>query len=156
MEEEVASGLLPFTIDGIVRRVPELKWRANREWQELLQATFVELATVPGDTPSGIAAMADAERRLIMAYDVTHALGDLDDATEREIDAVYNRLVEVAFPQAASQVALMVAILQTAAASRQESSASSPLPPGTSAPTTLRPHSRSAKSVSTSARRKSA
>lgn len=156
-ESEVASGLLPFTIDGTVRHVPELKRRANRKWQELLQATFIKLATVPGDTPSGIAAMSDAEADLVMAYDATHALGDLDDATEREIDAVYNRLIEVSFPQATSQVALMVAIIRAAAESAPASSTSSPLPPGTTeTPTILTTRSPSAKSSSSTRRRRPA
>ena len=52
-------------------RVPELKWRANRDWQAKLQATFVELASIPVDTPDGQREMADAERELVLAYDAT-------------------------------------------------------------------------------------
>jgi hypothetical protein len=154
-EEEVTSGLLPFTINGEVRQVPELKWRANREWREQMQAVFTRLIDVPTDTPDGLAAMADAERELVLAYDVTHALGDLEDATERDIDTIYNRLVEVAFPLAASQAAVAMAMLQ-AAASARVSSTSSPSPSGTSAPTPLRRRSPSARSSSTTRRRASA
>lgn len=154
-EEEIAAGLLPFTIDGEVRLVPELKWRANRDWRAKMQAVFTRLVDTPTDTPEGLAAMADAERELVLAYDVTGALGDLEDATERDIDAIYNRLVEVAFPLASSQAAVMVAIVR-AAASAQASSASSPLPSGTSAPTPLRRRSPSARSRSSTPRRASA
>lgn len=155
-EEEVASGLLPFTIDGTERTVPELKWRANRKWQARIQATFAALVSVPSDTPEGVSAMADAERELVLAYDATHALGDLEDATEREIDAIYNRLVEVAFPQAESRTAVMLMLVRQAIASAQENSTSSPSPSGTSAPTPLRPRSPSARSGSSTRRRKSA
>jgi hypothetical protein len=154
-EEEVTSGLLPFTVDGTVRLVPELKWRANREWCAQMQRTFVRLMDVNADTPEGLAAMADAERELVLAYDVSGALGDLEDATEREVDAIYNRLLEVAFPLAESQTAVMVAIFR-AAASAQENSTSSPSPSGISAPTPLRRRSPSARSRSTTARRASA
>jgi hypothetical protein len=155
-ENEIVSGVLLLTVNGETRRVPELKWRANREWQDRLQATFVELASVPVDTPDGLRAMADAERELVMAYDATHALGDLDDATEREVDAIYNRLIEVSFPLAQSQAALMVGLIR-ATTSAVLNSTSSPSPTGTSAaPTTLRPRSRTARSGSSSPRRKSA
>ena len=138
-EGEVVRGLLPFTIGDEVRLVPELKWRANREWQDQLQATFVRLVDVPTDTPDGLRAMADAERELVLAYDSTGALGDLDDATEREIDAIYNRLMEVAYPLAASQTAVMVGIIRAAAASALASSTSGPSPTGRSTgPTTSR------------------
>ena len=155
-EEEVASGLLAFTIDGTERTVPELKWRANRAWQARIQSTFAALVSVPSDTPEGVSAMADAERELVLAYDATHALGDLEDATEREIDAIYNRLVEVAFPQAESRTAVMLMLVRQAIASARESSTSSPSPSGTSAPTPLRPRSPSARSGSSTRRRRSA
>ena len=154
-EEEVAAGLLPFTIDGTVRLVPELKWRASRKWRDEMQAVFARLLDVPADTPEGLAAMADAERELVLAYDSTGALGDLEDATERDIDTIYNRLVEVAFPLAESQTAVMVAVLR-AAVSARESSTSSPSPSGTSTPTPLRPRSRSARSSSTTRKRATA
>jgi len=154
-EEEVASGLLPFTINGTVHLVPELKWRPNREWRDQMQAVFRGLVHVEAETPEGMAAMADAERDLVKAYDVTGALGDLEDATEREIDAIYNRLIEVAYPLASSQTAVMVALVR-AAASEVVSSTSSPSPSGTSAPTPLKQRSPSARSASTTRGRKSA
>jgi len=156
-EEEVASGLLTFTVDGTPRHVPELKRTANREWKARMQATFATLIGVPSDTVDGQQAMADAECELILAYDATHALGDLEDATEREIDTIYNRLVEVAFPLAQSQTALMVGIIRAAAESAQASSTSGPSPTGTTAaPTILTDHLPSAKSSSSTRRRKSA
>jgi hypothetical protein len=156
-EEEVVAGFLPFTVDGQVRLVPELKWRANREWQARLQETFLRLAIVPADTPAGLAEMADAERELVLAYDATGALGDLEDATEREIDTIYNRLMEVAFPLAESQTAAMLMLVRSAAESALANSTSGPSLTGTSAvPTTLRPRSRSARSSSSTARRRSA
>jgi hypothetical protein len=155
-EGEVIAGLLPFTIDGDVRLVPELKWRANREWQARLAATFVSLASLPADTPDGLAAMADAERELVLAYDETGALGDLEDATEREIDAIYNRLMAVSFPLAESQMTVVVGILRAAAESASASSTNGPSPSGaTAAPTILKPRSPSARSSSSSRRRRS-
>jgi hypothetical protein len=156
-EQEVITGLLPFTIAGETRVVPELKWRANRDWKAKLQETFLALAGVDSGTPDGLQAMADAERELVLAYDQTHVLGDLEDATEREIDAIYNRLTEVAFPLAASQTALMLAIIRAAAASASESSTSGPSPTGASAaPTILSDHLPSARRSSSSRRRRTA
>lgn len=156
-EEEVVSGVLLLTVNGEVRRVPELKWRANREWQDRLQSTLVGLAALPSDTPDGLRAMGDAERDLVMAYDTTGALGDLDNATEREVDAIYNRLLEVSFPLAQSQAALMVGLVRAVTSSVLASSTSGPSPIGdTAAPTTLRPVSRTGRSTSSTRRRKSA
>ena len=155
-EEEVAAGLLPFTIDGTTHYVPELKWRANRAWQTHMQETFKALVDVPSDTPDGQAAMADAERDLVLAYDTTGALGDLDDATERDIDTIYNKLIEVSYPLAQSQMSLAMMLVRAAVESAQASSTSSPSPTGTSAPTPLKKRSPSGKSPSTTARRRSA
>ena len=155
-EEEIVAGLLPFTINGETHKVPELKWRANREWQARLQATFATLVSIPAETPAGQQVMADAERELVMAYDATHVLGDLEDATEREIDTIYNRLIEVAFPLAQSQTALMVGIIRAAAESVRASSMNGPSPTGTSgAPMISKPRSPTARSSSSSTRRKS-
>lgn len=156
-EEEVVAGLLPFTINGEKHNVPELKWRANREWQARMQTAFAALMGVPSDTPDGQRQMGDVERELVLAYDVTGALGDLEDATEREVDTIYNGLVAVSFPLAQSQTAMMLALVRAAAVSVQESSTSGPSPTGTTAaPTILRDHSPSAKSPSSTRRRKSA
>ncbi len=156
-EGEVASGLLPFTINGVTHLVPELKRTANREWKARLQAKFATLIGIPSDTVVGQQAMADAEAELILAYDATHALGDLEDATEREIDTIYNRLVEVAFPLAQSQTALMVGIVRAAAESALASSTSGASPTGTTeAPTILTPRSPSGRSSSSTRRRKNA
>jgi len=156
-EEEVVHGLLRFTVGDEVRVVPELKWRANRDWQDLLQATFGKLASTPSDTPAGLRAMGDAERSLVLAYDKTGALGDLDDATEREIDTIYNRLIEVSFPLAESQTAIMLTLVRLAAESASASSTNGPSPTGRSgAPTTLRPRSHSDRSPSSTRKRRSA
>lgn len=156
-EAEIVLGSLPFTIDGNTHHVPELKWRANRAWQTKLQDTFTALATVQADTPEGNQAMVDAQRELVLAYDATGALGDLEDATDREIIAIYDRLMEVSFPQASSQTALLLTIIRRAVESALASSTSSPSPTGTSeAPTILKDHLPSAKSRSSSARRRTA
>lgn len=156
-EAEVVRGLLTFEVGGTTRLVPEFKWRANRDWQDRLEAKFAELATVPADTPDGLRVMADAQRELIHAYDVTGALGDLEDATEREIDAIYERLLEVAYPLSDGAQAIMVAIARKVVLSALPSSTNGPSPTGTTAaPTTLKPRSRTARSSSSSARRKSA
>ena len=154
-EEEVAAGVLLLTVDGTPRRVPELKWRANREWQARMQETFARLVNIPADSPEGQNAMADAERELVLAYDASGALGDLEDATEREVDAIYTRLLEVSFPLASSPTGLAMMLVRAAALGR-ESSTSSGSPSGTSAPTPLKRRSPSARSASTSARRRSA
>jgi hypothetical protein len=100
--------------------------------------------------------MSDATRALVMAYDATHALGDLEDATEREIDAIYSRMIEVAFPQAASRTALMLSLVRRAIESAQANSTSSDSPPGALPPTLSSPVSPSGKSGSSTGRRKSA
>lgn len=152
-EEEVVAGLLSFTIGGEVRRVPELKWRANRDWQALLEDTFASLADVPSDTPAGLRQMADAERRLVLAYDTTGALGDLEDATEREIDDIYDRLMEVSFPLARSRTALMAGMVRAVVRSALENSMSGPSPTGTSeVPTTSKRPSRNGRSGSSTPR----
>jgi hypothetical protein len=111
------------------------------------------LATVAADTVEGQQAMADAERDLVMSYDVTGALGDLEDATERDIDTVYNRLLEVSYPLAASRTALMVKIISGVATSVLESSTSGPLPIGaTAVPTTSKGRSPSGRSASSTRR----
>lgn len=156
-EAEIVLGRLDFDIGGTIYHVPELKWRANREWQARMQAVFASLVGVPADTPDGFAAMADAERELVMAYDVTHALGDLEGATEREIDAIYNRLVGVSFPLAASPMAVGMAILRAVAESASANSTNGPSPTGTTAaPTILRPRSPSGRSASSTRRRRNA
>lgn len=156
-EAEVVRGLLPFKIGDETRLVPELKWRANRDWRARMGEVFASLIGVPSDTPDGQAAMGDAERELVMAYDVTHALGDLEEATEREIDAIYNRLVGVAFPLAQSRTALYLAIIRAAGESAQVNSTNGPSPIGTTAaPTISRPRSPSGRSSSSTRRRRNA
>jgi hypothetical protein len=170
-EEQVVRGLLPFDINGQARQVPELKWRANREWKATMQAVFARLISVPADTPDGQQAMLDAERELVMAYDATYlslpeprpappphpALGDLEDATETEIDAIYNGLVKVAFPLAASPIAVGLMLIRAAVQSAQANSTSGPLPTGTSAgPTISRDHLPSARSTSSTRKHKRA
>ena len=156
-EVEVVRGLLPVEVGGETRLLPELKWRANRGWQDRLEAKFVEMAAVPADTPDGLRAMADAERELVLAYDTTGVLGDLEDASEREIDAIYERLLEVAYPLADSARAIMLAVARRAVLSVLPSSTSGPSPTGdTEAPTTSKPRSRSGRSASSTPRLKSA
>lgn len=156
-EEEVIAGLLPFRVGGVTHLVPELKWRANREWQDRLRSTFLALASVPAETPEGQQTMADAERELVLAYDQTHVLGDLEDATEREIDAIYNRLMEVSFPLAQSQAALMVGIIRAAGVSALANSTNGPSSTGTSeAPMILKDHLPSVRSRSSSRRPRNA
>lgn len=164
-EEEIVGGLLTFHVNGEARVVPELKWRADRAWQKLYLDTSVRLADVPALTPEGQQAIEDAERELVLAYDHTHALGDLEDATLREIDLIYNRLVEVSFPLGSSQMTMMLAIIQAAienarekgTESAAESSTSGPSPTGDSAaPTILKGHLRTAKSSSSTRKRRSA
>jgi hypothetical protein len=156
-EGEVASGLLPFTVAGTPRYVPELKRTANRAWKARFPEVFASLIGVPSDTPDGLNAMLDAELALVLAYDETGALGDLEDATEREVDAIYNRLVTVANPLAASPMAVGMAILRAVAESALASSTNGASPTGaTAAPRTLTDHLPSAKSSSSTRRRKSA
>lgn len=142
-EAEIVLGLLAFTVGGQPRTVPELKWRANREWQTLHEAGFATLAAIDADTPEGIRLMLDTERGYVMAYDATHVLGDLDDATEREIDLIYDKLIAVSYPKAKSQTALMMTIAQAAARAVAESVrasfTSSPSPSGTTAALTILP-----------------
>ena len=154
-EEEVASGVLRLSVGGAVRLVPELKRGPNRAWQGRMRNVFASLAGVPSDTPAGLAAMFDAELELVLAYDATGALGDLEDATERGVDAIYNRLVEVSFPLASSPMAVGMAMLREAAASLLASSPSSPSPSGTSRPTPSTRPSPSGRSSSSTPRRRS-
>jgi hypothetical protein len=158
-EEAVVSRLLPFDINGQTRTVTELVWRANREWKALMQATFARLvSTGPNtDTPDGQQTMLDAERDLVLAYDAAHTLGDLEDATEREIDAIYNGLVTVAFPLAASPTAVGMMLIRAAVVSAQASSTSGLSPSGASTvPRILKDHLPSARSGSSTRKRKSA
>ena len=160
-EEEVVIGLLPFRANGREVIVPELKWRADREWQAAYLAMNVELAAIPVMTPEGQQAVEDAERKLVLAYDATHALGDLEDMTVRQIHAVFERLLEVSFPLAGSQMTVMLAIIQAAIEkadeSRQENSTSGLSPTGDSeAPTILKGHLRTARSSSSTRKRRSA
>jgi hypothetical protein len=121
------------------------------------QAAAAALAAVPSDTPEGLASMADAERDLVQAYDQTGALGDLEDATEREIDAIYDKLIEVSFPLAQSRTQIMLTLVRAAAESAQASFTSGPSPTGPSAaPTILKPRSPSGRSPSSTRRRRSA
>lgn len=164
-EAEIVSGLLSFHVNGREIAVPELKWRADREWQKLYIATSVRLSAIPALTPEGQQAIEDAERELVLAYDQTHVLGDLEDATIREIDLIYNRLVEVAFPLGASQMTMMLAIIQAAIEKAREADTGSPAANSTSgpsrtgtseAPTTSKPPSRIARSSSSTRRRRNA
>jgi hypothetical protein len=156
-EGEAAAGLLAFQVDGKTRLVPELKRTANRVWKARFPEVFASLIGVPSDTPDGLNAMLDAELALVLAYDETHALGDLEDATEREIDAIYNRLVTVANPLAASPMAIGMAILRAVAESALESSTNGASPTGTTAaPRILTPRSPSGRSSSSTRRRRNA
>ena len=156
-EEEagIVSGLLPLKVNGETRLVPELKWTQNRAWKAKMQLTFARLTSVSLDTVDGMDAMLDAERELILAYDATHVLGDLDDATETEIDAIYNGLVKVAFPLASSPMAVGLMMVRAAMQSAQASSQSGPSTPGTSSPTILKDHLPSARSTSSTRKPKS-
>jgi hypothetical protein len=156
-ENEVVRGLLLFEIDGKTRPVPELKWRANREWQALLQTTFAALVSVPSDTPEGQRTMGDAERELVLAYDSSRALGDLEDATERDIDLIYNKLVEVAFPLAQSPMAMLLTLVRAAGELALGNSTNGPSPSGDSAaPMILKPSSPSDRSPSSTRKPRSA
>ena len=150
-EEEVVRGLLPFVVNGETRNVPELKWRANRHWQEQIVETFRRLAKVDAGSPEGQREMADAQRGLVLAYDETGALGDLEDATERELDAIYTRLMEVSFPLAQSQLQVTVGIMRAAVELDLANSTSGHSPTGPSADltTSSRP-SRSVRRASSS------
>jgi len=149
LEEEVVAGVLLLTVGGRVRRLPELKWRANRAWQERIAATYRTLASVVADSPEGQLAMTEVEHDLILAYDATGALGDLEDATETELSALYTKLLEVSYPNAKSVMAVQILMMQEAvraASSDLGSSTSGPSPTGPSeVPTTSRPPSRSAR-----------
>lgn len=160
-EEEVTAGLLPFTVGGEVHSVPELKWRANRAWQATQEAAYLALGLVDFATPDGQRLTGDTERELVLAYDATGALGDLEDATETEISAIYDRLVKVSFPLADSPVATATAIGRMVgerlAESARANSTNGPSPTGASAaPTTLKRRSPTARSSSSTAGRKSA
>jgi len=163
-EEEIVGGGLLLAVGGREVVVPELKWRADRAWQEQYKATHVRLSQP--DSPDALSeegqqAIEDAQLDLVLAYDQTHALGDLEDATRREISAIYDRILEVSFPLADSQMTLMVAIVRRsvdeAIKSRAESSTSGPSPTGDSAaPTILKGHLRTARSSSSTRKRRSA
>ncbi len=168
-EEQVVTRLLPFSINGQTRQVRELVWRANRKWHAEMQTVFARLVNVPEEPPVPYQeAMLDAEREIVLAYDATYldqpeprpappphpVLGDLEDATETEIDAIYNGLVKVAFPLAASPLAVGMAIFRAVAQSAQASSTNGPSPTGTSP--TLKDHLPSAKSASSTRKPKSA
>ena len=158
LEEEVVAGVLLLTVGGRVRRLPELKWRANRAWQERIAATYRTLASVVADSPEGQLAMTEVEHDLILAYDATGALGDLEDSTETELTEVYRRLLEVSYPNAKSVMAVQVLMMQAAsraAASALESSTSGPSPSGDSPPTSSAPPSRSGRPSSSVRRRRS-
>lgn len=158
-ETEIVLGFLPFTVNGIDRKVPERKWRANREWVTHMKAKFASVAAAELSiaTPEGQWAMADMQRELVLDYDSMHALGDLEDATEREIDVIYNKLQVVAFPLAESATAIVMDIIRTAAVLAQASSTNGPSPTGASeAPTILKDHLPTAKSSSSTRRRRSA
>ena len=156
-EQEVVAGLLPLTVGGRVHLVPELKWRANREWQQRIADTSAGLVDLPADSPAGQLAMADVEHDLIRAYDATGALGDLEDATETELSAVYTRLLEVSYPLAHSVMATQVLLMQAAVASARQSSTNGPLPTGPSVvPMTSRAPSRNGKRNSSGRRPRSA
>ena len=66
-EQEVVRGLLPFTVNGEPRNVPELKRGPNREWQAANEAAYAALGATPYDTPAGQRAMGDAQLELILA-----------------------------------------------------------------------------------------
>lgn len=160
-EGEIVPGLLRFRVNGEDVFVPELKWRADREWQKRYIATHLRLASVEALSEEGQQAIEDAQLELVLAYDQTHVLGDLEDATRREISAIYDRILEVSFPLADSQMTLMVAIIRRAVdeaiKSHQQSSTSGPSLTGASAaPTILKGHLPTARSSSSTRKRKSA
>jgi len=161
-EAEIVVGLLPFHVNGRVVVVPELKWRDKRAWEAAYYATNVRLASaVPLLTPEGQQGVEDAERELVLAYDRTNVLGDLEDMTVRQIHSIFERLLDVSFPLASSQMTMMLAIIQAAIEnaerSRAESSTSGPSPTGDSAaPTILKGHLRTARSSSSTRKRRSA
>ena len=110
----------------------------------------------PRPTTPRPASVGDAQLELILAYDQTHALGDLEDATEREVDAIYERLLEVAYPKSNGPMALMLGIAQQAVKSALLNSPSGQSPTGiTAAPTSSTPPSPSANSASSTGKRKS-
>jgi hypothetical protein len=113
--EEIARGLLTFSIDGQVRVVPELKWRENRAWQLLVEAGIARLAGVSLDTPEGQRATSDYQFEAILAYDKTAVLGGREwleeHATETDLDALYDRFLGTAYPKAESPAAVMAAVL---------------------------------------------
>jgi hypothetical protein len=161
-EAEIVTGLLPFNVGGREIVVPELKWRDKRAWEAAYYDTNIRLAgAVPLLTPEGQQGVEDAERELVLAYDRTHVLGDLEDMTVRQIHAIFERLLDVSFPLASSQMTMMLAIIQAAIENAEKSQAASsmsgPSPTGTTAaPTILKGHLRTARSSSSTRKRRSA
>jgi hypothetical protein len=162
-EAEVVLGLIPLIIDGKPVNLAELKWRPNRAWQGHVEAALIALAAYREDTPEGVRAMSDAQLDLIIAYDEARdengepkrkRVLDLEEATERELDVIYDTLLGIAYPKAESQTALMLAIIR-GARQAPEPSTSGPSPTGTSeVPTISKSRSPFARPFSTSNGRK--
>jgi hypothetical protein len=158
-EDLAMEGVLPVTIDGVKLELPILKRGAARRWRKLTTDKFASLMGVQADTPEGNEAMADAQLALILEYDTGHVLGDrewLDEhITDAEQDRLYNAIIEASFRFVSSPTALVLAIAQSVAASVRANSMNGLSSTGTSPAKNLTSGTRTPKSRSSGAARKS-
>lgn len=104
-EADVLAGVIPVPLPTGVRRIPTLKIKAAREWKtkamESAQGLFKFDGSI-GALPDFVDMASDTMLDLIVAYDVTNALGGKDALEDALDDAqawdVLKALLDVAFP----------------------------------------------------------
>ncbi len=109
-EETALSGLLSIRMGGQVKEVPTLKIAKSRKWKtEAAGVVEKVLARIPDDAQGAQDALApmvnlptDVALDLVLAYDVTNALGTRkwveDNADDREVLEALQQMLTATFP----------------------------------------------------------
>ncbi len=104
-EEAAATGRLHATIGGSTVELPVLKIRQARRWKAALEEADLdidEVATEGGQASGELDKPIDVMLDLILAYDVTNALGGRDAledrATDAEVYALFEDILAATFP----------------------------------------------------------
>lgn len=132
-EQRASASPLTVLVGGEAIDVPILTIRQSRDWKKLVQdkigLAFTEMGDVPRLIQSGgiLNIAGDALMELVLAYDMTHVLGEReqleDSMTDADLYRVFRQMIDITFPFV-DDLRGLVLMLGTPAPSAQASSTS--------------------------------
>lgn len=106
-DEEVVERVIPLTLGGQAKRLPELPIVRNREWKRKYDALVAELGSgaESDDFEEVVRILSDGIEKfldLLIAYDETGALGGREwlenNASDREVYEAFKKVKDAAYP----------------------------------------------------------